>query len=88
MLFESDPIDVVITDLRMPVMDGEELIQRLRILSPDLPIFVMTGDVILDETLNSQIIGATEIWKKPLSLRMALDKLLALENHKNEPDRT
>lgn len=80
LLFESDPIDVVITDLRMPVMDGEELIRQLRVIDPDLPIFVMTGDVVLDEGLNTPVMGATDVWKKPLSLKATLKKLQAIDN--------
>ena len=35
--------DLLLTDLRMPRMDGRELISRLRADRPDLPVVVMTG---------------------------------------------
>ncbi len=35
--------DVLLTDLRMPRLDGRELIARLRAGRPDLPVVVMTG---------------------------------------------
>ncbi|MDB5375405.1 MAG: two-component response regulator [Belnapia sp.] len=35
--------DVLLTDLRMPRLDGRELIARLRAQRPDLPVVVMTG---------------------------------------------
>jgi len=35
--------DLLLTDLRMPRMDGRELIARLRAQRPDLPVVVMTG---------------------------------------------
>jgi CheY-like chemotaxis protein len=35
--------DVLLTDLRMPRLDGRELIARLRASRPDLPVVVMTG---------------------------------------------
>ncbi|MCB4824113.1 response regulator [Roseicella aerolata] len=35
--------DLLLTDLRMPRMDGRELIARLRAERPDLPVVVMTG---------------------------------------------
>ena len=35
--------DVLLTDLRMPRLDGRELIARLRARRPDLPVVVMTG---------------------------------------------
>lgn len=35
--------DLLLTDLRMPRLDGQELIRRLRARRPDLPVVVMTG---------------------------------------------
>ncbi len=39
----GEPFDLLLTDLRMPRLDGRELIQRLRAARPDLPVVVMTG---------------------------------------------
>jgi YesN/AraC family two-component response regulator len=36
-------VDLLITDLRMPVMSGEELIHRIRMTHPDLPIVVISA---------------------------------------------
>ena len=36
-------IDLVITDLNMPEMDGMELMKRIKELEPDLPVIVITG---------------------------------------------
>ncbi len=44
-VFASQPVDLVITDFRMPNMDGTELIARLRQLRPDLPIILLSGFV-------------------------------------------
>lgn len=40
---EKDPADILLTDMRMPVMDGNSLIELIRQRRPDLPIVVMTG---------------------------------------------
>ena len=39
----DDRIDLVITDLNMPEMDGIELMRRLKAQDPDLPVIVITG---------------------------------------------
>lgn len=43
MAARGEPFDLLLTDLRMPRMDGRELIARLRADRPDLPVVVMTG---------------------------------------------
>lgn len=42
-IIASVPVDLLITDLRMPVMSGEELILRTREAHPDLPIVVISA---------------------------------------------
>ena len=44
-LFESSPFDVVVTDYRMPRMDGGELIRRIRQLKPHTRIILLSGFV-------------------------------------------
>ena len=44
-VYASQPVDLVITDFRMPGMDGVELIGRLRQLRADLPIILLSGFV-------------------------------------------
>lgn len=43
--FESDPCDVLVTDLRMPILDGHELIQSTRRRCPHMPVVVVTGNM-------------------------------------------
>jgi CheY-like chemotaxis protein len=43
--FAAEKFDLVVTDYRMPRMDGLELISRLRKLAPDLPIVLVSGFV-------------------------------------------
>ncbi len=67
--FSQDPADVVVTDLRMPRMKGEELVKRLRQRSPDLPIIAVTGHVRPAEELNEELKAqVVRIFKKPVSL--------------------
>jgi CheY-like chemotaxis protein len=44
-LFEADRFDVVVTDFRMPLMNGKELIERIRVLDPHARIILLSGFV-------------------------------------------
>lgn len=61
--------DVVITDVRMPAMGGDELIRRIRPSWPTLPIIVTTGHVVLDDALESEYDQAVRVLRKPVRLR-------------------
>jgi PAS domain S-box-containing protein len=74
-LHRSRPADVVITDLFMPEMDGNELIRRLRRTDPDLPIMLVTGHTTFGDEKESVTEGASAVLKKPVSLRELSDTL-------------
>lgn len=63
---ENDEIDIVVTDLRMPEMDGFDLIRTLRARHPNLPIVAASGvaDGRTDEALEA---GANAFLAKPFS---------------------
>jgi len=57
-LFRREPFDLVITDLRMPVMTGWELAAEIKRYSPSTPIIAMTGwpvDLLRDGDRSSNM---------------------------------
>jgi len=68
-LFQQDPADLVLTDVRMPDGDGEDLVKRLRGISAFLPIIVATGHIGTTESLEAETDPRRmTIVKKPISL--------------------
>lgn len=65
-ILESEKVDLVVTDLRMPEMDGFELLAWLRRSFPHLPVVVMTG--FHAETASRLDDGALEVLEKPFDL--------------------
>ncbi|NYZ12177.1 response regulator [Azospirillum sp. RWY-5-1] len=68
--FDRDPADLVVTDLRMPRMDGRSLIRELRRRRPTLPIVVMTGFVAFlpgEDDLTGADWMPLEVLRKPVS---------------------
>lgn len=81
---------VVVTDLRMPGMDGRQLVERLIALDPDLPVVMMTGHGDIAEAVDAMKRGAYDFLAKPFAperlietLRRALEKrALVLDNRR------
>ena len=59
--------DLIITDYQMPVMDGLELIRRLRAQGAAIPILVLSSDASVAEAILTS--GATAFLAKPFSIR-------------------
>ena len=58
---------VVVTDLRMPGMDGRQLVERLNGLDPDLPVVMMTGHGDIAEAVDAMKRGAYDFLAKPFA---------------------
>lgn len=65
---EKGDIDLVITDLRMPGISGEEVLARVRGESPGIPVIVLTGHGSIDTAVDAMRNGAYDFLTKPLSL--------------------
>jgi CheY-like chemotaxis protein len=61
---EADPVDLVITDFRMPGMNGVEVIHALRRLQPELPALVISGNPIEAGTMPPGV----RFLSKPVSM--------------------
>jgi len=71
----ADPADLLLTDMRMPVMDGEALIRIIRQQRPDLSVVVTTG---YSEHLPNEEPGRLVVLRKPYSLSALVPVITAL----------
>jgi DNA-binding NtrC family response regulator len=62
--------DVVLLDLAMPGMPGDEVLERLRERDPALPVIVVTGNPDVDRARATLALGAFDYVAKPFDLRM------------------
>ena len=74
---ESEPPDLAILDVKMPKMDGMELLRRIRQKS-DLPVIFLTSkDDEIDELFGLKM-GADDFIKKPFSQRLLVERVKAV----------
>ncbi len=71
------PVDLVVADIKMPRMDGMELLKRLRENSNIPVIFLTSKDDELDEVLGLRM-GADDYITKPFSQRLLVERIRAL----------
>lgn len=77
-LFYSEKFDLVITDIMMPVMDGNALCAELRKIAPDIPILMLTALETLDDKEKGFNSGADDYLTKPFALKELLLRIKAL----------
>ncbi len=76
----SQPVDAIVTDLRMPEVDGLQVLARSRELDPDRPVIVMTAYSAIDSAVQSIRQGAYHYLTKPFKqdeLALFLDRAFA-----------
>jgi CheY-like chemotaxis protein len=66
-IFRQRSCDLILTDQRMPVMRGTDLLQAVRETGSDVPIVFITADMIAEEQALQA--GASAVFLKPISIR-------------------
>ncbi len=73
--------DVVLLDVRMPDMDGNQVMQCVKGLAPDLPVVIMTGHGTIDDAVHAIKLGAYDYISKPFPREKLLGVLERLLDH-------
>jgi len=92
-LFRKESPDIVLTDIKMPGMDGIEVLKRVKKLNPDTEVIVVTGHGDMDSAIEALQYGASDFINKPirddilaLSLDRAKEKLVVRQKLKEYTD--
>ena len=82
--FREDRPDLTILDLNLPVKDGEQVLQEVRMLDADLPILVLTARQEVETRVRCLDHGADDFMTKPFSLHELRARCRALLRRKRE----
>ncbi|WP_291861063.1 sigma-54 dependent transcriptional regulator [Marinilabilia sp.] len=70
--FEADKYDVILLDIKMPEMDGMEVLDKMMESSPDIPVIMISGHGNIDTAVEAIKKGAYDFIEKPLDLNRLL----------------
>jgi len=79
--------DLLITDVKMPAMDGIELLRRAKTIAPWLPVLIVTGFGDIPLAVRAVKMGASDFVEKPLERDRFLAVVQGLLRRSSETDR-
>lgn len=71
-LIDSQPIEMVISDVQMDVMDGYQLLQNLKKSSPSIPVVMITAHAEIQGAIDAMKAGASDYLQKPFQAEVLL----------------
>jgi PAS domain S-box-containing protein len=81
-IFEKEKPEIVLTDIKMPGMDGIEVLKKVKSIEPQSEVIIITGHGDIDNTIEALQYGASDFINKPvrdealtIALKRARDKL-------------
>ena len=80
-IMETDRIDVLVSDIRMPVMDGVELVRNIHTLGLRIPIILFVSSATDIDEQEMRALGVVEMLQKPLLRRDLLDAVERARTH-------
>lgn len=80
-IFETQEVDVIISDINLPHMNGFEMIHAIQQVSPHLPIIIMTSYDTSEHILESINVGAYHFLRKPIRIEELQTALLMATKH-------
>ncbi|HDI60295.1 MAG TPA: response regulator [Desulfobacteraceae bacterium] len=74
-VLESDPVDVVVLDVRMPQMDGIRLLEIIKQRHAPIEVIMLTGHASLEAAVKGMDLGAFDYLMKPVDLDELIYKM-------------
>ncbi len=86
-MLKNDQYDVVLLDVKMPDMDGIEVLRRIKKEWPDIPVIIITGYSAISDAVFAIELGAYDYIEKPFvpnTILSAVNKALGYEMEEQE----
>jgi UDP-3-O-[3-hydroxymyristoyl] N-acetylglucosamine deacetylase len=83
-IFQEDEPDVTLLDIWMPGMDGIEVLKKLKWISSDCQVIMISGHATISTAMTAVKLGAFDFIEKPLSLDLLLMTIRRALDHQKE----
>lgn len=70
---QSEPVDMILSDIQMDVMDGHSLLKRVKKLRPDLPVVMITAHGAVEGAVEAIKSGASDYLQKPFDAEVLME---------------
>ncbi len=83
----AEPFDLLLSDIRMPKMDGIELLEQAKAIQPNIKVVLITAHAAVSQAVKAVKLGAFDYLTKPFEddeLFVAIDKALEFEKLEDE----
>lgn len=81
---ERDEWDVIVLDVLMPGMNGEEALKRIKKIKPLIEVIMLTGHATVESAIQGMKLGAYDYLMKPIELQELTDKIDKAYSKKEE----
>lgn len=83
-LFQESNPDIIVADVMMPRMDGFEMVRRIRLMAPLVPVLFLTARTALDDVVKGFELGANDYLRKPFQILELVVRIKALLKRKQK----
>jgi DNA-binding response OmpR family regulator len=81
----EEPVDLVLLDISLPRLDGREVLRRIRLRHPDLPVLMLTARDDIRNKVGALDAGADDYLTKPFVFEELLARVRALTRRSRQP---
>lgn len=74
--------DAIILDLKMPEMDGIEVLKKIMEAKPEMQVIILSGNATLEKGIKAVKLGAVEVMEKPVKIDQLVDKIKTAQGNK------
>jgi len=78
--------NVILLDQRLPLMEGTQVLRRISVLAPSVPVVMMTAFASVELAVEAMKLGATDFLRKPMTPEVVRNAIAAALNKRSEPD--